>query len=85
MHAAMMASDPPLIYLLPGSWQVIDVARRLQSEGVPLLFTADAGPNVKIFCLPEAAAQVKRAIGGLECVQRLIHARPGLGAEVLEP
>lgn len=85
MHAAMLAGDPPLIYLTSESWQVIEAMRRLRAEGVPLFFTADAGPNVKIFCERPAMTDVEGALRRLACVKQVIQARPGAGAEVVEP
>ena len=83
MHAAMMAGDPALIYLAPESWQVINLARRLREEGLALLFTADAGPNVKLFCAPADEAALASAVEAQGCARRVIHARPGPGAEVV--
>jgi diphosphomevalonate decarboxylase len=83
MHAAMMAGDPALIYLTPESWQVINLARKLREEGLPLLFTADAGPNVKLFCAPRDEASVAAAVEAQGCARRVIRARPGPGAEVV--
>ncbi len=84
MHAAMMAADPPLLYLRPQSWQVIEAAMRLRARGVPAFFTADAGPNVKIFCEAGALAEVTRTIAALGCVRRVLEAHPGAGVELLE-
>lgn len=85
MHAAMMAGDPPLIYLTSESWQVIEAMLRLRADGVPLFFTADAGPNVKIFCEPVAMTDVEGALRRVACVKQVIQARPGAGAQVVEP
>lgn len=84
MHAAMLAGEPPLLYLRPESWAVIEEARRLQRAGVPLFFTADAGPNLKLFCEPDAEPAVARALQALPVVRRTLSARPGPAAAVLE-
>ncbi len=84
MHAAMLAADPPLVYLQPQSWQVIDAVRRARDEGIAAFFTADAGPNVKVFCLPEAQPRVLQLLEGLGVVERVITARPGPAPVVLE-
>jgi diphosphomevalonate decarboxylase len=83
MHAAMVAADPPLIYLRAESWAVIEEVRRLRAEGTPAFFTADAGPNVKVFCEPDAMAAVERALSRLPGVERTMRSRPGGGAEVI--
>jgi diphosphomevalonate decarboxylase len=84
MHAAMLAGEPPLLYLRPESWAVIEEVRRLQRAGVPLFFTADAGPNLKLFCEPDAEPAVVRALDALPAVRRTLAARPGPPAAVLE-
>ena len=83
MHALMMGADPALVYLQPESWEVIRVVRALQERGVPCFFTADAGPNVKVFCDPSAEEQILSELQSLRCVRRLASARPGPGAEVV--
>jgi len=80
----MQAADPPLVYLKASSWQVIEAVRTLQSQGVPAFFTADAGPNIKVFCEPDAVPQVRDALVDLRCVKRLVMARPGAGAHLVE-
>ncbi len=84
MHANMAAADPPLVYLSGDSWQVIEAVRRLQAEGVPAFFTADAGPNVKVFCEADAVGRVSAVIRAMPCVKTVIHARPGPGARVVQ-
>ena len=84
MHADMQAADPPLVYLQSGSWQVIEAVRKLQLDGVPAFFTADAGPNIKVFCEPDATAAVRNALLDLRVVKKLVAARPGAGAMIIE-
>ncbi|MFT7626135.1 MAG: diphosphomevalonate decarboxylase [Myxococcota bacterium] len=83
MHALMMGADPALMYLRSESWAVIEAVRALQKDGVPCFFTADAGPNVKVFCAPEAVAPVRDRLLRLRCVRGLVAARPGPGARVV--
>ncbi len=85
MHAAMMAADPPLIYLQSASWQVIECVSQLRQDGVPLFFTADAGPNIKVFCTPKAVFQVEQALLELNCIKRLILSSPGKAVELIDP
>lgn len=83
MHADMMAADPPIIYFQPETLEVISLALSLEREH-ELFFTIDAGPNVKLFCTPTVEPHVMAALETLPCVQRIITARPGRGAEVVE-
>ncbi len=84
MHAAMQGADPALVYLAPESWVVISAVRKLQEAGVPVFFTADAGPNIKVFTTPEAQDTVRSALIDLPVVRRLVAARPGGAAERIE-
>ncbi len=83
MHAAMMGADPALVYLRPETWQVLDAVHALRASGVPLFFTIDAGPNVKVFTLPAAVDTIREALLELPAVGRLIVASPGPAAECL--
>ncbi len=48
MHATMLESWPPVIYWLPESVEAIHRVHALRESGVPVYFTMDAGPNVKL-------------------------------------
>ena len=58
MHAAALASRPPLLYWKGVTVDGIATVRRLRSSGVPVFFTIDAGPQLKAVCLPEARERV---------------------------
>ena len=80
MHADMMAADPGLIYMSAHTLQVIQKVRDMQSQGMPVFFTVDAGPNVKVFCADGVQPQAARELKQLACVQELLRAAPGPGA-----
>ena len=48
MHATMIASSPPILYWLPESVERLHQVWALRAEGLPLYFTMDAGPNLKL-------------------------------------
>ena len=77
MHGLMLTSDPPLIYWKPGTLSALDTLRKLQEAEVPTFFTIDAGPQVKAFCLPEAADAVEEHLRSTPGVTQTI--RCGLG------
>ena len=62
---------------------MIEAARGLQAAGVGVFFTADAGPNVKLFCEPDALPVVQQTVEALSGVRRTILARPGQGPRVV--
>jgi diphosphomevalonate decarboxylase len=85
MHAVMRTSVPPLEYLAPGSHRLLELIPRWRADGLPVAFTVDAGPNVHCLCPEEAAPEVERRLKEIPDVRRLLHARPGDGARVVEP
>ncbi len=59
MHATMIDTQPPVLYWLPETVATFHHIWRLRRDGVPLYFTIDAGPNVKILFLQKDEAMVK--------------------------
>jgi diphosphomevalonate decarboxylase len=58
MHSVMMTSNPPLFYWQPGSLEIIKAVKSWQSEGIPVTYTLDAGPNVHVLCPQEVLGEV---------------------------
>jgi len=58
MHAVMMTSVPALFYWQPETLAVMDAVRQWRSEGIDVLYTIDAGPNVHCICAPDHAHTV---------------------------
>ena len=80
MHAAMLATRPPLVYWNAATMGAIQRLRELRGQGVPAFFTIDAGPQVKAVCEPAAegtVAAAMREIPGVESVRVV-----GLGGPV---
>ena len=48
MHATNLGAQPPCTYLVPESYQAMEVVHQCRELGYPCYFTMDAGPNVKI-------------------------------------
>ncbi len=83
MHAVMMTSHPRLIYWQPGTLAIIHAVRHWRSDGLPVYFTIDAGPNVHLITLPEYAGEVLRRLKHIPFVQEIIHAWTGPGARLV--
>jgi diphosphomevalonate decarboxylase len=62
MHATMFAAKPGLIYWNERTLALVHMTRRLRHQGIPVFFTIDAGPQVKLVCLAEAVNTVRAAI-----------------------
>lgn len=83
MHAAMLAAEPPLLYLKAQTLDVMACVRELRTSGVAAYFTIDAGPNVKVLCESAEATHVLAALADVPGVVRMIRAHPGPAAQVL--
>lgn len=83
MHATMLGTKPPIIYWASGTMDVIHRIHALRNEGIPAYFTIDAGPNVKVLCLPEKEDEVKQSLLELRSVQSIISCHPGEGVTYL--
>ncbi|WP_210396894.1 diphosphomevalonate decarboxylase [Motiliproteus sediminis] len=68
MHATMIASWPPLLYWQPESVAAMQRIWQLRAEGLPLYFTMDAGPNLKLLFLEQDQAAVSAAFPDLQVV-----------------
>jgi len=84
MHAAAISTVPPLIYWNGATVDCLNRVRELRSDGVPVFFTIDAGPQVKAVCLPEAESEVQSALAGVGGVRDLIVTGLGPGLESLD-
>lgn len=62
MHATTITARPPVHYLKAESWLVIELVQDLRSLGIPCFFTADAGPNIKVFTPPGGGVDVQKAL-----------------------
>lgn len=86
MHATNLGAVPPFIYWSPETLAVIDEIRRMREEmNIPVYFTIDAGPNVKVLTLPEWEAAVAKRLQGLPAVKGISLSHPGPEATWLLP
>jgi diphosphomevalonate decarboxylase len=85
MHAAAIASRPPIIYWRPETLAVIEAARLLRDDGVPAWPTMDAGPHVKLLTLAEHVDAVQSAAAAVAGVTETIVSGPGGPARIIEP
>jgi diphosphomevalonate decarboxylase len=84
MHAVMMTSTPRLIYWQPATLAVMHAVQAWRRQGLPACYTIDAGPNVHVICPVEAISQVAVRLEGLPGVERVLTARPGGEARIVE-
>ncbi len=84
MHATMMTSLPPVLYLKGPTVELMhDIARR-RAAGEPVAYTMDAGPNVKVFTLGDHVDQTVAFLHDTPGVTDVIITRPGPGTTTLD-
>jgi diphosphomevalonate decarboxylase len=69
LHALTMTSRPPVQFFRGPSIEVMHAVWDLRSSGTLCAFTADAGPNIKVLCSPDAEEQVRAALLSVHGVQ----------------
>ena len=83
MHASAMGANPPLCYLKPETFAVIQALREERKRGVGVWFTLDAGPNpVLLTTLTDEARAVEmvKSFGAKEVVR----CAPGGDAQLVD-
>lgn len=68
MHALMAATRPPIVYALSETVAAMRTVWAAREAGLPLWFTMDAGPNVKLLFEARDEARVREVFPGVEVV-----------------
>ena len=80
MHAVMLSTKPGLIYWNNATIDVMHLTEQLRREGIPVYFTIDAGPQVKLITVPEYYNKILDALKTLPDIKNIIISRLGPGA-----
>jgi diphosphomevalonate decarboxylase len=83
MHTTMIAANPPIIYLNPDSLRIIHELLHLQSQGVALYFTMDAGPNIKILVQDKEKEVIETLLHQFIHPSKLMYSKPGKKARII--
>lgn len=83
MHATMFTTQPPLIYWMPLTLEIINLVLSWRDEGLECYFTIDAGPQVKIICLENQVLEIQRRLKNVEGLQDIIVCKPGEGPRLI--
>ena len=62
----------------------VHCVRELQSQGMPVFFTIDAGPQVKVVALPGHGDELKQTIATIPGVIEIIPSALGAGARIID-
>jgi diphosphomevalonate decarboxylase len=84
MHAVMMTSQPRLMYWLPATIAVMHAVIAMRGDGLDACFTIDAGPNVHVLTRGSIVTEVRDKLLSIPGVEKVIVARPGSQAKVIE-
>jgi diphosphomevalonate decarboxylase len=62
MHATMLSAQPSICYFLPETLIAMQKIKALRDQGLPIYFTQDAGPNLKLLTLGTCIHQVEEEL-----------------------
>lgn len=82
MHASAFAAG--VVYVTGATLLALTRVRELRASGLAAWATMDAGPHVKVLASRDDAAAVKDAMEKVPGVLRVLVAKPGAGAAVIE-
>jgi len=68
MHALMLTATPPILYSLPETLQGMKEVWHCRQRGVPVYFTQDAGPNLKLLFLAKDLPAVLASFPSLQVI-----------------
>ncbi|MFA5667637.1 MAG: diphosphomevalonate decarboxylase [Balneolaceae bacterium] len=77
MHGLALSARPPLLYWNAATTETYQIIKELRTSGIPAYVTMDAGPQVKIFCLPEAQLPIRQALKTVKGIKSILECRPG--------
>jgi diphosphomevalonate decarboxylase len=83
MHASAIAAG--VVYWNGVTLDLMAAVRALRAEGAKAYFTIDAGPHVKVLVRAAEEARVASVLSATPGVVRVLHTRPGAGADLTAP
>jgi diphosphomevalonate decarboxylase len=85
MHAVMLDSTPPIIYLNDISREIMRSvhAFNAQEGGIVAGYTFDAGPNAHVYTSDKYSKKIGRMLSGITGVKKTLVCKPGAGPRKL--
>lgn len=84
MHGLALSARPAILYWNPLTVELIHAVRGLRQKGIPAYLTIDAGPQIKVICLPEYSEQIRATLEQISGIRKIIKTSPGPGAGIVE-
>ncbi|MDO8954404.1 MAG: diphosphomevalonate decarboxylase [Gammaproteobacteria bacterium] len=69
MHATMLSSWPPILYSNSDSFAAMQKVWQLRQSGIPVYFTEDAGPNLKLLFEKPQLSAIQAAFPKIQVVE----------------
>jgi diphosphomevalonate decarboxylase len=82
MHGLALSARPGLLYWNQLTVTLIHEIRRLRRQGIPAYVTIDAGPQVKVICLPEYSEQIRQELSQIPGIGNIFKTSTGPGAKI---
>lgn len=79
MHACMADTQPPIIYMNETSHKIVRAVRELNEKEKIAAYTFDAGPNAHVYTTEKHAGEIRKMLGEIEGVQKVLECRVGEG------
>jgi len=83
MHALAMSANPGIIYWNEHTVKIINEIRALRKKGLGVFFTIDAGPQVKVLCLPSDVNKVQNEFKNMAGIKQTISTSIGPSAYIV--
>jgi len=84
MHAVILASNPPVLYWNETTVAVLHAVQQMRNAGIPVCYTMDAGPQVKVLTPAEHREMILSHLLDIPGVMDVIVAGPGPGVRIRE-
>lgn len=68
MHATMQSAWPPIVYAVPDTIMAMNDIWYMRAQGLPVYFTQDAGPNLKLLFLQKDENAIKEHFSFIEVI-----------------
>lgn len=83
MHGLAMSAKPGIVYWNGATISIIHAVRDLRQKNLQCYFSIDAGPQVKIICLPHDAENIENFVTDIPGVKNVIRTMLGPEAKLI--
>jgi len=77
MHALTLSSRPPVHFWNSKTIELMEEVMKLRQNGIPVYYTIDAGPQVKIITLPDHIDALKKHFESVKGIEKIIESKLG--------